>query len=168
MFPQKHGQGRQPSLCIGSHVTFISRVQTISSQSRLPVITLSELFSSERAQFSPIMKLFKEKGKEVGEMIIRLTKLILRVHIVLRYCTTKKQSYVFTQSNCELFSTEEINPRKLSNVIFQCFEQQKNNTPQLYFGGCRCFRDRGIKQKVRDCICFFVILGKVTIYDIRN
>lgn len=33
------------------------------------------------------MELFKEKGKEVGEMVIRLTKLILRAHMYLLYIT---------------------------------------------------------------------------------
>lgn len=38
---------------------------------------MSELFSSDRANFAPIMELFKEMGNEVGEAVIRLTKLIL-------------------------------------------------------------------------------------------
>lgn len=65
-------------LCIGSHMTRVSRGQTVGIQSR----TACEYFSSERGHFSPIMELSKEKGREVGEVIIRLTELILRVHMV--------------------------------------------------------------------------------------
>lgn len=59
-------------------MTRVSRGQTVGIQSW----TASEYFSSERGHFSPIMELSKEKGTEVGELIIRLTKLILRVHMV--------------------------------------------------------------------------------------
>lgn len=69
----------------------LAELRLFLSRGGLPVITLSELFSSERAHFSPIMELFKEKGEEVGEMIIRLTELIWRVH----YETAKTSTYMY-------------------------------------------------------------------------
>lgn len=75
MFPRKHGQVRQRSHYSASGLTWhsLAACQWV----------LWELFSSDRANFSPIMGLFKEKGKEVGEMIIRLAKLTLNVHMML-------------------------------------------------------------------------------------
>lgn len=72
MFPLKHEQVRQRSHYSASGLTW-----HVLAEVRLLVS-----FSSERGHFSPIMELSKEKGREVGEVIIRLTELILRVHMV--------------------------------------------------------------------------------------
>lgn len=73
MFPQKRGQQQVGQ---GNHYSASGLTWHLLAEFRLllfragpPVITLSELFSWERANVSPIMELFKEKGKEVGEML---------------------------------------------------------------------------------------------------